>query len=115
MPADRSNPQTTSASGQSDTTVTTTPSAGSMPGGYFTGAGARRCRPEGRAVLHEQRREGTALDKRLDLVCRRLVTVEPVGRREDVREQVQVAHGVEEGPRPREHPADGDLDVGWIG
>src|SRR6266566_6015724 len=37
MPAERSRPQTTSASGPSDTTVNTTPSSGSMPGGYPTG------------------------------------------------------------------------------
>src|SRR6266496_587710 len=99
MPADRSNPQTTSASGPSDTTVTTTPSAGSMPGGYFTGAVARRHRTEGgKEALDEERREGTALDERFDLVRRRLSTVVRFRRCEDVREQVQVAHGVEEDP-----------------
>src|SRR6266508_4543466 len=39
MPADRSSPQTTSASGPPDTTVKTTPSSGSIDGGYSMRSG----------------------------------------------------------------------------
>src|SRR5437016_5642767 len=53
MPADRSSPQTTSASGPSDTTVTTTPSPGSMPGGYP--AGAVTCGRQRRLLPHAER------------------------------------------------------------
>jgi hypothetical protein len=41
------------------------------------------------------------VDEGCDLVRRRLSTVEPLRRREDVREQVHVAHGVEEDLRSR--------------
>src|SRR6266545_112778 len=68
MPAERSNPQTTSASGSPDTTVNTTPSPGSMNGGYstFSGPACRAWLFECVETAAEERHD--RVDQRCDLV-----------------------------------------------